>query len=256
MPEGGAVTIETRTVTIDEAFLRTHGFGELGDFAQIAFSDTGIGMDEATRRQIFQPFFTTKEVGKGTGLGLAMGYGIVKQHNGFINVFSEPGRGTTFRVYLPLARTSLDRAAAPDAAKPLPGGSETVLLAEDDEILRTLTGTLLENAGYQVMTACDGLEAMSLFLGNPEKIRLCLFDMIMPKQNGWEAFREIRDLRTGIPALFMSGYQPDEARLAEMARAGAAFILKPVRPRDLLLKVRELLDRREDASPEGRSHVE
>jgi polar amino acid transport system substrate-binding protein len=202
-------------------------------------------MDEETRKKIFEPFFTTKEVGKGTGLGLAMAYGIVKQHEGFINVYSEPGRGTTFRIYLPLIK-----AAAAEARKEMEtvypqGGAETVLLAEDDASLRKLMALVLEQRGYNVLTANDGEEAVAKFMENKDSIQLLLFDVIMPKKNGREAYNEIIKVKPAVPVLFASGYSVDMLLEKRLIEAGSAIVHKPILPVILLKKVREVLDRKQ-----------
>ena len=209
----------------------------------ISATDTGVGMNEETREKIFEPFFTTKEVGKGTGLGLAMVYGIIKSHEGFINVYSEPGKGTTFRIYLPLTEAAAaDEKITTEAAHPT-GGTETILLAEDDPSLRKLTVYILEQAGYTVITANDGEEAVTKFKENRDRIQLLLFDMIMPKKGGKEAFGEIRAMDPAVPVLFASGYSPDMLRQKALIEEGVVVVFKPVTPQDLLRKVREVLDK-------------
>jgi PAS domain S-box-containing protein len=242
MPQGGSFTIETAVTELDYGFIATHGYGKPGSYAMISATDTGIGMNEETRKKIFEPFFTTKEVGKGTGLGLAMVYGIIKQHEGFINVYSEQGKGTTFRIYLPLIEAAAaDEKITAEAAPPA-GGTETVLLAEDDPSLRKLTVYILEQAGYTVITANDGEEAVTKFRENKDRIQLLLFDMIMPKKGGKEAFDEIRTTDPAVPVLFASGYSPDMLRQKSLIENGAAVVFKPLSPQKLLEKVREVLD--------------
>ncbi len=251
MPKGGSLTFETAVTELDNGFIAAHGYGKVGTYAVISATDTGLGMDEATRKRIFEPFFTTKEVGKGTGLGLAMVYGIIKQHEGFINVYSEPGKGTTFRIYLPLiAGAAVEEKIAVPAAYPK-GGTETILVAEDDPNLRKLTMIILEQAGYTVLTAKDGEEAVAKFLNNKDRIQLLLFDMIMPKKSGKEALDEIRTMASGVPVLFVSGYSPDMLRQKALIEDGAEVVFKPISPQKLLEKVREALDRgsKTDGSP-------
>ena len=242
MPNGGMLLIETSPFEMDEEFPRTHAYGKPGHYALITVTDTGVGMDEKTRVKIFDPFFTTKEVGKGTGLGLAMVYGIVKQHSGYINVYSEPGKGTSFKVYLPLT-ASPDRspaAAMPDISD---HGTETVLLAEDDREVRNLTRTVLEDFGYRVIEAVDGEEAVAKFLAHPGAVDLLVLDIMMPRKNGKEAYLEIKKARPGIKALFMSGYTADMIHKKGILEAGLDFALKPISPTDFLKKVREVLER-------------
>jgi PAS domain S-box-containing protein len=242
MPKGGRLTIRSERRGIEESFIRTHGYGQTGDYAVFTVSDTGIGMDERTRAKIFEPFFTTKETGKGTGLGLAMVYGIVKQHNGFITVVSEPGAGTTFDVYLPLAAQAGEEAEPPVMRQTaaVPRGAGTLLVAEDDPTLRTLSSLVLRESGYTVIEAEDGEEAVRKFRENKEEIRLVILDAIMPKKNGKEAFDEIRKARPSIKALFVSGYAPDMVKEKGLLD-GAEILHKPLSPGDLLKKVREIL---------------
>jgi PAS domain S-box-containing protein len=242
MPRGGNLTLNTQLVELDDAFIRVHGYGEPGMFSVIAVSDTGGGMGKETMAKIFEPFFTTKEIGKGTGLGLAMAYGIIKQHNGYINVYSEPEQGTTFRIYLPAIKAT-EEVIVKTAIEPLPSqGNETILLAEDDGVLKELFSTVLQEYGYTVIIAEDGEEAIRAFVNNKDKIQLVMLDMIMPKKNGKEVYDEIKKTRSDIKALFSSGYTADRIDKDSMLKEGFDFIMKPVSPRDLLRKIREVLD--------------
>jgi PAS domain S-box-containing protein len=242
MPQGGHLTLNTQLVELDDIFMRGNGYGESGIFAVISVSDTGGGMGKEIMDKIFEPFFTTKEVGKGTGLGLAMAYGIIKQHNGFINVYSEPERGTTFRIYIPAIK-STEEVIVKTAIEPLPShGNETILLAEDDGVLRALFSTVLQEYGYNVILAEDGEEAVRKFADNKDKIQLAMLDMIMPKKNGKEAFDEIKKMRPDIKTLFSSGYTADRIDKDGILKEGYNFIAKPVSPKDLLRKIREVLD--------------
>jgi PAS domain S-box-containing protein len=240
MPEGGLLTIGTETIAIDEEFIKEHGFGKEGEYALIAVTDTGAGMDRETREKIFEPFFTTKEVGKGTGLGLSMVYGIVKQHEGYINVYSEPGSGTTFRIYLPLIEAQVEK-IKPEVIQPIETGTETVLLAEDEAAIREFIKKLLEEYGYKVITAVDGQTAINEFKAHKDKIQLVLLDVIMPNRNGKEAYEEIKKIRPDIKALFMSGYPADIIHKHDIIEKGFAYIEKPVSPTKLLKKIREAL---------------
>ncbi len=244
MPHGGRLTIETRSATLDEEFLETYGYGTPGDFALISVTDTGIGMDENTKKHIYEPFFTTKEQGQGTGLGLSMVYGIVKTHGGYINVSSEPGQGTTFNIYLPIVKFHPAREEKAETEKmPVLEGSETILLAEDDEAVRNLTTSVLRHFGYTVIEAVDGEDAIYKFIAHKNSIQLAVLDGIMPKKNGGEACREIRVLCPDIKVLFMSGYPEDTVGKQGMLQPGTNFISKPVTPTELLKKVREILDK-------------
>jgi len=246
MPHGGSFLIETSRVALDRGFVSAHGYGKPGTYAMTSVTDTGTGMNEETRKKIFEPFFTTKEVGKGTGLGLAMVYGILKQNDGFINVYSEPDKGTTFRIYFPL-----NKAATAEERKeievPYPkGGSETILLAEDDANLRSLSVVVLEQMGYTVIMASNGEEAVEKFKANKDRIQLLLFDIMMPKKSGREAYEEIRKVTPAVPALFVSGYSLDMLREKDLIEEGSVMISKPMSPQALLIKVREVLDRKNE----------
>jgi two-component system NtrC family sensor kinase len=241
MPEGGTLTIRTEPACIDDAFLRIHGYGKAGPYALITVTDTGTGMDNHTRERIFEPFFTTKETGKGTGLGLSIVYGVVKQSNGYITCTSEPGRGTTFNIYLPLIPAS-SAGIEPSIAAQAKKGSETVLIAEDDEYLRKLNQAVLEEYGYRVIVARDGEEAVNLFKDNKNEIRLLVLDVIMPKKNGKDTYEEIKRIMPAVKVLFTSGYTVDFVSNKGIVERGRNFLSKPVSPTTLLLKVREILD--------------
>ncbi len=245
MPDGGSLTISTELFEINNEFSHAHGFGKPGRYALISVSDTGTGMDAETCEKIFEPFFTTKEVGKGTGLGLSIVYGIVKQHNGYINCYSEPGQGTTFKVYLPLVNDESPDIKEAESA-PSPCGTETILIADDNPNVRKLTKDMLEHCGYTVLEAQDGVEAVRQFMDNRERIDLLLLDVIMPKKSGKDALDEIRKIRPDAKVLFMSGYPDDIIRRRGIAEEqGLYLIQKPVKMKRLLTKIREILDRKE-----------
>jgi PAS domain S-box-containing protein len=241
MPNGGVITIETNAAVINEEYVAFHFFAKAGNYACISVSDTGQGMDEDTKKNIFEPFYTTKEVGKGTGLGLAIVYGIVKQHNGYINVYSEVGKGTTFKIYLPLIEAEVDGVAVNLKSAPK-RGVETVLLAEDDRDVRDMIKTIMQNAGYTVIEAVDGDEAVRMFQAYKDRIDMIVFDIVMPKLNGKEAYDEIKKIKPQIKTLFMSGYTAEIIHQKGILDMGLNFISKPVLPDDLLRKVREVLD--------------
>ncbi|WP_162604660.1 PAS domain S-box protein [Geomonas edaphica] len=243
MSKGGTLTLKTESVEIEEGVESPFGHSEPGRYACIVMEDTGCGMDEETRGRIFEPFFTTKEVGQGTGLGMAIVYGIVKQHNGFINVYSEPGHGTTFRVFLPQLDSGLPAGNARAELPPPRGGSETLLLAEDDAEVRKLLVTVLTKFGYLVIEAEDGQQAVELFAANRGSIALVVMDLIMPRKNGMEAGEEIARLEPGAKILYSSGYTSDFMERRGVSEQGIQLIMKPVQPVDLLRKVREMLDR-------------
>jgi PAS domain S-box-containing protein len=242
MPKGGVVTVRTGIVELDGEYVRSYGFGRPGRYARISICDTGTGMDGAIKERIFEPFFTTKEPGKGTGLGLAIVYGIIKQHNGYIEVSSNPGTGSDFNVFLPLVEaeeTVRDASAPPD----LKTGTETILIAEDDDDVRRLDRELLEECGYTVLEAANGSDALAVYLENRDRIDLLIFDVIMPKMNGREAYEEIRKVFPDVRALFTSGYTGDILGDAAGIDPQFDFLAKPITPDELLRKVRELLDR-------------
>jgi PAS domain S-box-containing protein len=241
MPQGGALAIRISMSSLDRDFVATHGYGTPGSYVLLTVTDTGDGMDAETKSRIFEPFFTTKEVGKGTGLGLSMAYGIVKQHNGYITCYSEPGAGTTFRIYLPAVDAQAEMLIE-SSAEPPPRGTETILLAEDDEQVRVLTARLLEKFGYTVITAYDGKDALVQFHAHRDAVQLVLLDVIMPGKNGREACEEMRASAPGLKALFTSGYSADIFQLGEFDKLGFAFISKPALPVELLKKIRQVLD--------------
>ncbi len=243
MPNRGRLTISTDSIHLSPEFVQAHGYGEPGMYALLAVTDTGTGMDEEVRSHIFDPFFTTKEEGKGTGLGLSIVYGIVKQHNGYINVYSEPGLGTTFKIYLPLLQSAGEKEQG-EVRSALQGGTETVLIAEDDGQVRSITRDILEGYGYKVIEAEDGEAAVDQFTRHAESIDLLLFDVMMPKANGWEAYQEITELRPGVPILFMSGYPMDVIRSKGILTSEENYLTKPVSPEELLRRVREVLDKK------------
>jgi len=243
MPQGGTLSIGTGSTRIDHRFIHQHGYGTPGDYAVLTVTDTGTGMTAETRQRVFDPFFTTKEVGKGTGLGLAVVYGIVKSHNGYIGLSSEPGQGATFTIYLPLAAPqaashSLDQGQA----EVVPGGRETILVAEDDATLRRLTRTVLESSGYTVIEAADGQEAVDLFTSRADSVALALMDGIMPRKNGKEAILEMQRLNPRLRVLVLSGYADTIFTDDELTAMRITLLEKPIRPTVLLRRVREMLD--------------
>jgi two-component system cell cycle sensor histidine kinase/response regulator CckA len=181
-------------------------------------------------------------VGKGTGLGLAVVYGIIKQHDGFITAYSEPGQGSTFRIYLPLISAAVREATEPEQKQPIAGGTETILLAEDNDLVRDLVTSVLTEAGYRVIVAVDGEEAVRKFRENADSIQLLLFDLIMPRMSGKDASAEIHKIRPGVKTIFASGYSPDIAQQKASLHDGNHLIFKPVSPQELLKKVRNVLD--------------
>jgi two-component system cell cycle sensor histidine kinase/response regulator CckA len=242
MPDGGQLTVETADIVFDEHDSHVRTDVKPGRYVRIAVTDSGTGMDDATRARIFEPFFTTKDPGKGTGLGLATVYGIVTQHEGVIEVYSEPQHGTVFKVYLPAAFTAEPVGASIEPAIVPMGLGETVLLVEDSDAVRELLAETLERQNYRVLIANDGAEGVALSDSFDGTIDLLVTDMVMPHLGGREVADHVRAARPGTKVLFLSGYTDDTIVRHGVLEPGAAFMQKPVGPRKLLIRVRELLD--------------
>jgi PAS domain S-box-containing protein len=242
MPDGGDLTISTGREVITDDFIKAHGFGSRGEYVCITVTDTGIGMDENTREKIFEPFYTTKEVGKGTGLGLAIVYGVVSQQSGFITVSSEPGEGTSFRIYLPAIEETAEETESNEQVLPV-SGTETLLIAEDDDDVRKFDAAILEQFGYRVLTAIDGADALRKFADHKEAIDLAILDVVMPLKNGKEVHDLMQKIRPGARVLFTSGYTADIINRKGVVQGEFEFIEKPHSPLELLIKVRDVLDR-------------
>jgi CheY-like chemotaxis protein len=242
----GKLTIETGRKTFDEAYCNEHHGFIPGDFALLAVSDNGCGMDKDTLDNLFEPFFTTKGVGKGTGLGLATVYGIVKQNNGFINVYSEPGQGFTFRIYLPRLVVDEDTDTAVPDKKAAAGGTETVLLVEDEQSILRMTRMMLERKGYTVLSSATPAEAMEKAKNLSGAIDLLITDVVMPEMNGRDLAGKMTALYPDLRLLFMSGYTANVIAHHGVLDAGVAFIQKPFSMTDLMVKVREVLDKEPD----------
>jgi CheY-like chemotaxis protein len=241
MPRGGKITIETGHIYLDEAYAGKHESIKPGHYVVLAVSDTGVGMDAETQKRIFDPFFTTKEVGKGTGLGLSMVYGIVKQSGGNIWVYSEVGKGTTFKIYLP----RVDQVEEPERSTVLaaiPQGTETVLLVEDEEMVRNLSQEILEDSGYRVVVATNGKEGLRVCQEFREHIDLIITDVVMPEMNGREMAEQAALLRPTTKVLFMSGYTDDAIVRHGILEENMSYMQKPFLPDALALKAREVLD--------------
>jgi two-component system cell cycle sensor histidine kinase/response regulator CckA len=242
MPDGGKLTIETGAVHLDESYAKTHLGVRPGDYVMIAVSDTGHGMDAETKRHIFEPFFTTKEQGKGTGLGLATVYGTVKQSGGDIWVYSEPGRGTTFKIYFP----RIAEAASPDlrsARPPARQGAETILVVEDEKGVRDLMAEMLRQQGYTVLAAADPQEAIEISQQYPGEIHMLATDVVMPKMSGHQLAEQLLPARPGIKVLYLSGYTENAIVHHGVLEPGVEFLAKPFSQQALAQKIREVLDR-------------
>ncbi len=244
MPSGGTLLLNTDSVVLSEAFWEPRFHIEPGRYVVFGVTDTGQGISAEVQRHIFEPFFTTKEVGKGTGLGLAMVYGVVQQHKGAIHVYSEPGKGTTFKVYLPSGDRNREEEEVEEAL-PAPRGRETILVAEDEAMVRSLAVRILENGGYTVLAASDGEEALRLFKENENDISLTLLDAIMPKLTGHEVYRHIKADHPEARVLFASGYDSETAQSSFLLQERLRLVEKPFDADKLLRTVREVLD--EDA---------
>jgi len=241
MPQGGRLTIGARNVELDDSYKDQHSPVIPGPYVMLAVEDTGCGMDQKTQARIFDPFFTTKEVGKGTGLGLATVYGIVKQSGGYIWVYSELGKGTIFKVYLPRVEQSAQKVEPTEPVQLITQGSETILLAEDSESLREMAREYLESVGYTVLEAASGSEALQRAKDFAGTIHLLLTDVVMPEMSGLELAREVVSLRPGIKVIFTSGYTDDAIARQGVLDPAVAFIQKPYRPKALAQRIREAL---------------
>jgi len=241
MPDGGRLTVRTDVVELDEEYWRLHIEASPGEYVLLEVADTGHGIEKDTVEHIFEPFFTTKEMGRGTGLGLAMVYGIIKQHNGHITVSSEVGKGASFRIYLPAIPVEREPEVE-DSAMMFAFGAETVLLVDDEEFVRELGARILTKHGYTAIHAQNGREAVDLFKKKRSQISLVILDLIMPEMGGKECLREILKIDPEAKVLVASGYSAD-ASVKETTQMGAkGFVAKPFRVKELLRDVRRILD--------------
>jgi PAS domain S-box-containing protein len=243
MPEGGRLIIETKNIIMDQDFVRTHQGARPGEYVLMTVTDTGCGMDRKTLEHVFDPFFTTKEVGKGTGLGLASVYGIVKVHEGYVTCYSEVGQGTTFKIYLPAAEPGM---AAPDKKESMEevsiGGPETILIVDDDDEIRDLARELLEDSGYQVLSAASGEQALEIFKEHTREIDLVVMDLNMPGMGGRKCTTEMLSIDPSVKVLVASGYSAVGHGREALEFGAKDFISKPYQMRDILAKIREVLD--------------
>lgn len=241
MPEGGTITIETENILINGQYCRTHDWAQPGRFVLISVSDTGSGMDAYTAARAFEPFFTTKPPEKSHGLGLATAYGIIRQHEGMINVYSEPGQGTLFKIYLPVVERRASEVGVNLRGRAL-GGNETILIAEDDEMVCDLMQTVLNRAGYRTICTKDGQKAIEAFESNIEEIDLAILDVVMPKKNGREVSDTLKKQKPETKVLFCSGYSTNAIHSNFVLHEKTELLQKPFTADELLRKVRDLLD--------------
>jgi CheY-like chemotaxis protein len=240
MPHGGKLLISIQEIIIDDRTIGVHDIDTQGRYGLISVTDTGSGIAPEIQSRIFDPFFTTKEIGKGTGLGLSMVYGIIKKHNGFINVYSEVGKGTAFKVYLPLTDDVIGETPK-NVSEELTRGTESILVAEDDTAILEMIRELLEDNGYTVYSASTGAEAIETFMAHQNVIDLILTDVIMPQGNGREVYEKISSIKPGIPVIYMSGYPADLLTKQGGMVDSYNYLSKPISPSTLLKKIREVI---------------
>src|SRR5690242_11707026 len=243
MPKGGTLHVEVRRARLGAADRPLHAWVEPGSYVSVALSDTGVGMNAQTLARVFEPFFTTKPVGVGTGLGMSMAYGLVKQHRGYLHLYSEVGQGTTAKVYFPAVRgrggPDLEGEAAAD--EPLPGGTETILLVEDDPTMRLAAQQVLTKVGYRVVTAVDGQQGLNAFHAHRAVLHLVVTDVVMPKMSGFELYEAMRGEARGLGVLFMSGFPAPNVRKTVGRDPHVAFVTKPWTASELLAQVRAVI---------------
>jgi two-component system cell cycle sensor histidine kinase/response regulator CckA len=239
MPGGGSLTVNTENVTLDAGYLKPYTI-KPGRYVKISITDTGVGMDKRTLERIFEPFFTTKELGRGTGLGLASVYGIIKNHEGYINVYSEVEKGTTFTIYLPASETAVEKEQV--FADELLRGTETVLLVDDEDIIIDVGKQMLDKMGYEVLLAGSGKEAIEIYKDQQDRIDLVILDMVMPGMSGGETFERLREINPGQKVLLSSGYSINGRAAEIMERGCDGFMQKPFNMIQLSQKIRGILD--------------
>jgi two-component system cell cycle sensor histidine kinase/response regulator CckA len=244
MPDGGRLNITTSNTALSSGHTDGRLAAAPGEYIMVAVSDTGTGMTREVQGRVFEPFFTTKLQGKGTGLGLSTVYGIVKQSGGDVWIYSEPGEGTTFKVYFPRVMDDEESVIPREDSHAATGGSETVLIVEDDASLRALSARILEGNGYTVLLARNGLEALAIASGHSGHIDLVASDVVMPKMNGRPLVEKLLETRKGMSVLFMSGYTDDEVMRRGVIDGRTAFLQKPFTPAQFAKKVREVLDQK------------
>lgn len=244
MPDGGKLTVGTENIQLDEGYCERHFNVLPGAYALLLVSDTGTGMDKETMSHIFEPFFTTKEVGKGTGLGLATVFGIVKQHQGHIMCYSEPGHGTTFKIYFPSSSVEEHHETVPNHSE-VQGGTETILLVDDEETLRNLGSRILRKVGYDVILAENGRQALEIYARHPGRIALTLLDLVMPEMDGQKCLEEIMKVNPTAKVLITSGYPQDGISISLQAAGAKGFVDKPFDQKKLLSLIRDVIDSNE-----------
>jgi CheY-like chemotaxis protein len=244
MPDGGKIEIRTEEVSVDEEYCKYYTWAKPGNYVAISVSDTGIGIPEDIRHRIFEPFFTTKEFGKGTGLGLAITYSIVKNHGGWINLYSEVGKGSEFKVYIPVVSSGAELEVSQEKSskeKIFTGGSETILLVDDEDIVREVGESMLRNLGYRVITAANGEEAVATYKERGSEIDLVIMDKMMPKMNGITAYRALKEINPLVKVIISSGYIVDS--IQSLRELGVAdFLNKPYRMDEMDKAVRKAID--------------
>jgi two-component system, cell cycle sensor histidine kinase and response regulator CckA len=242
MPDGGRLLIETNNVSLRDEYLRSHLEAKPGKYVQLTVSDTGMGMEPEVVERIFEPFFTTKAHGEGTGLGLAMVHGIVSQHGGYIRCYSEPGLGTSFKIYFPISETErlLDMAMT----REMPAfGTETILLVDDDKRIRDVAKEMIEMGGYKVLAVSSGEEALEMYADHKSEISLVVLDLIMPGMGGKRCLEELMRMDPDSKVLFASGYSSNGLTIDETGTGARGFIRKPYDAKDILAAIRKVLDR-------------
>jgi CheY-like chemotaxis protein len=242
MPNGGTFTIATAAGAIDESYIAAHGYGTVGRYAIITVTDSGSGMDEYTKHHVFEPFFTTKDVGKGTGLGLAMVMGIIKQHGGFVDLQSTPGSGTVFSLYLPLIETNVADTTPVKSGVQMERASGVILVAEDDPDTRDTLEEFLTRVGYTVITAADGQDALEKFTDRKDEIQLVISDVVMPRKSGRALCDEIRQISCSLKFIFVSGHTHTVIEREGELDVETVLLMKPIMPFELLSKIKEILD--------------
>ncbi|MGD2136093.1 MAG: ATP-binding protein, partial [Gemmatimonadales bacterium] len=244
MPDGGTLTVRVDEITVDEDEAAEHAGLSPGAYVCLSASDTGVGMDEQTRQRIFEPFFTTKEPEVGTGLGMAMVYGLTKQQGGYVSVYSEPGRGTTIRLHFPACDQEAAEVRVRDSAAHVRGGTETVLLVEDEAALRRAARRILERYGYTVLTATSGKDALEVYDRQRDEIALVVSDLVMPEMGGWSLYKALRAKYGDVAFILSSGYTGRDAKERDKIDPTIPFVRKPWRITDLVARVRRVLDAR------------